>query len=47
MLDLLYQRRSIRKYLAQPVEQEKVQQLVKAPCWRHPPKILIPKVYRH
>jgi len=30
MLDLLYQRRSIRKYLAQPVEQEKVQQLVKA-----------------
>lgn len=30
MLDLLYKRRSIRKFLTQPVEQEKVQQLVRA-----------------
>ncbi|MGI6449708.1 MAG: nitroreductase family protein [Desulfitobacteriia bacterium] len=30
MLDLLYQRRSIRKYQAKPIEKEKVDQLIKA-----------------
>ncbi|NLI93074.1 MAG: NAD(P)H nitroreductase [Peptococcaceae bacterium] len=30
MLDLLYQRRSIRKYQNKPIEEEKVQQLIKA-----------------